>query len=73
MSRAEKWGYEASLYAQNWVKGEKVQSIFAIFRACKTASFVDTKHGKSHLSPVFDIVYNADYQHFVITPTPHQQ
>ena len=38
-------GYEASLYAQNRVKGEKEQSIFAIIRACKTASYSGTKHG----------------------------
>ena len=46
-------GAEASLYAQNWVKGEKVQSIFAIFMACKTASFVDIKHGKITPKPRF--------------------
>ena len=53
VSRAEKWGYEASLHAQNWVKGEKEQSILAIFRACKTASFVDIKHGKITPNPRF--------------------
>ena len=73
MSRAEKWGSEASLHVQNWVKGEKVQSIFAIFRACKTASFVDVKHGKNTPKPRFNVLYNADYQDIVVTPTPHQQ
>ncbi len=33
----EMGGYEASLNAQNRVKGEREQSIFAIIRACKTA------------------------------------
>jgi hypothetical protein len=53
VSRAEKWGSEASLHAQNWVKGEKEQSIFAIIRACKTASLVDIKHGKTTPKPRF--------------------
>ena len=46
-------GAEASLHAQNWVKGEKEQSIFAIIRACKTASLVDIKHGKTTPKPRF--------------------
>ena len=57
VSRAEKWGSEASLHAQNWVKGEKEQSFFAIFRACKTASLVDIKHVKITPKPPFLTLY----------------
>ena len=46
----------------------KGQSFFAIFRACKTASFVDIKHGKTTPKPVFTIIYNTDYQYIAIIP-----
>ena len=38
-------GYESTLRAQNRIKGEREQSIFAIIRACKTASYSGIKHG----------------------------
>ena len=44
-------GYEASLHAQNWVKGEKEQTIFAIIRACKTASYSGKKMKQTHSTP----------------------
>ena len=48
-SRAEKWGAESSLNAQNLCKKRKKTIHFAIFRARKTASFIGIKHGGKHI------------------------
>ena len=74
VQRAEKWGSEASLYAPNRVKEEKEQSIFAIIRAYKTASYSGIKHGintlkTSDLALYRTLIHNTLQLH----PTPLEQ
>ena len=70
-SRAEKWGAESSLNAQNLCKKRKKTIHFAIFRARKTASFIGIKHGgKTHSTLCFTITVNTDFQHIALHLTP---
>ena len=67
-------GYESTLRAQNRIKGEREQSIFAIIRACKTASYSGIKHRintlkTSDLSLYRKLIPNT----LLLHPTPLEQ
>ena len=67
-------GYESTLRAQNRIKGEREQSIFAIIRACKTASYSGIKHGIYTLKTSDLALYRTLIPNILLLhPTPLEQ